>query len=108
VYLKQSYNFIEHLLLNIYIATGQFAIFIGYSPILIYSNEKLQMTVYGFLNIGYNLWVVLTIFKKYRIGWIFMAAAAVLPPYIAVYYFNYFMYRLSPPAFWAFLDAVLQ
>ena len=107
VYRKRKYNFVEHFVLNIYIAIAQFVILMVFTPLLMQRDPNMGY-VYGAFNFGYNFWAILIVFNRYRFKDFGIMLLAVVPPYLLIYYFNYVLYLLSPPAFWAFLDSVLH
>ncbi len=101
-------NFIENLVMNIYVAGGQFVLNCLYSPILIFYPGPVSGTIYGLLNLAYNIWAVTTFFDAMRWTGMVRSTLAVAIPSITVFFLNYLIYRLSPRAFWEFLDLVFD
>ena len=103
---KHSFNYIEHLLLNIYILGGQFLIVIIMLPGWIYYPNA-STTIYGPLNVIYNLWVIAVIFKDAKSRWLKTLLACGIP-FALMPILNYFLYRIAPKDFWSFLDLIFN
>ncbi|WP_420316596.1 DUF3667 domain-containing protein [Ekhidna sp.] len=107
VFVKRAYNLIEHYILNLYIGVGQFLILIVFIPIIFYSQKEEVLFVYGIVNFLYNAWVLMAFFRAYSLIEIVKIIVAITLPSITVFYYNYFIYKLSPQQLWDFLDRIL-
>jgi hypothetical protein len=97
-------NYTENLVMNIYLASGQFLIVILFAPLLTY--YPWTISIYGVVNFSYNIWILVTFFKAWSTKGIVRSLLAASIPLTISFYFNYLLYRLSPQRFWTFLDFV--
>ncbi|WP_370089141.1 DUF3667 domain-containing protein [Ekhidna sp.] len=107
IFYKKTYNLIEHYILNLYIGVGQFLVLIIFIPIIHYFPVDEVTLFYGFINAAYNTWVLTVFFQTYSVKGIVKIVLAIAIPSIAVFYYNYLIYSLSPQSLWAFLDRIL-
>jgi hypothetical protein len=107
IFLKRSYNLIEHYILNLYIGVGQFLILIIFIPVIYYFPYDGIIVFYGFVNAAYNTWVLIVFFHAFNVRGIIKIVFAIAIPSVTVFYYNYLIYRLSPQALWEFLDRIL-
>jgi hypothetical protein len=107
LFFKESkFNFTENLILNFYIAIGQFLIIcVMVFPMDSFQGDPVQIA-YGVLNIGYNLWVLMVFFKAYHLMGIIKVIFAVGIPQVCAFFMNYYLYRISPTEMWAMLDRI--
>jgi hypothetical protein len=108
VFFKSNYNYIENLILNIYIGAGQFLILILFKalPIMFYSNAF--AFIYGSANFLYNMWALIFFFQAFSTKGFLKSFVAVGIPQAGAYFFSYFVYRIVPPQFWNFLDTLMN
>lgn len=106
-FLKSGFNYVENIILNIYIAVGQFLILIMMSSLLVLISAHTLGLIYGAVNFGYNLWVVVMFFQVSGIKKWILSILAVAIPQVLVFFLNYFVYRIMPDTFWVFLDSLL-
>ncbi len=103
---RPAFNFTENLIMNVYVAAGQFLIILLFIPLLNYSPTDPIIIVSGLVNFSYNVWVLSVFFKVRGLTGFVKAIIAVALPQIAMMFINYFLYRLAPKRFWEFLDVV--
>ncbi|XOV95293.1 MAG: DUF3667 domain-containing protein [Bacteroidota bacterium] len=112
-FIKSGYNFYENVILNFYIASGQFIIVLLFVPLFWLEKasfliDDLTGWVYGSINTGYNIWVVVVFFKAYKLRALLIAILAVLIPYPISGFMNYWIYVIAPESFWEYLDSILM
>ncbi len=108
IFKNSGYNFIEHIVLNVYIAAGQFLVLIIMMlPLVVFRGDETRI-MYGILNFGYNVWGIVTFLGKPNAKTILLALVAVIAPAIISYYYNFAIYILSPQGFWQFLDQLIN
>ncbi len=107
IFIKKGFNYTENLVFNMYVGVGQFLILLVFIPVITYVRGETIVTIYGFFNIGYNIWALLYFFQVVSLRGAFLATLAVLIPQLTVFFLNYFLYRVLPQNFWVFLDNVL-
>lgn len=103
LFLKLPYNFIEHLIANVYVLVGQFLLLILFIPFL-YLTDNNFMNVYGVANAAYNVWAMGVFLNLKSIKSYIILTLAVIAPLMAVSFYNYLLYRLVNEEFWLFLD----
>ena len=107
IFRESGFNYIENLVMNIYVAIGQFMLLIAMTPALI-STYDFAIVVYGPLNFAYNVWVVMYFFNAVSFKGLFKSMLAVVIPQALSYFFNYGVYLLIPDTFLKWLDAFLN
>lgn len=107
-FLNKGFNYMENLVLNIYIASGQFLIICFYSVVIIYFPGDLTINIYAILNFGYNVWVLVYFFNAFSVKGKVKSIAAVVIPQISVVYINYLFFRMAPEEIWNYLELVFN
>jgi hypothetical protein len=105
---KTGFNFIENLVLNLYIGAGQFLILILFKalPVALFSDTF--NFVYGSLNFLYNVWALVFFFRAFSAIGFIRAFVAVAIPQVGGFLFSYLVYRSVPSQFWQLLDRVMN
>jgi len=98
-----QYNFTQNLILNLYIAGGQFVINLLYALISVLFTYE-NMGIIAIANIGYNVWVLTTFFPGKIIPNTLKSLFAVAIPQVGMFFINYLIYRAAPVGFWEMLD----
>ena len=106
-YRSSKLNYIENLILNVYVAAGQFLIWVLLVPLLYYGESWLIAYLYGAINVAYNVWVLSTFFRNGGLAGVGRAFAVVMISYCAMLLINYTLFGLTPLRFWDFLDQLL-
>lgn len=104
---KSGFNFSENLVLNFYVAVGQFIIVILLAPIVIMFNNDFMTFVYGFLNAAYNIWFLYQFFRPNQKSGIFKAILAVILAQLVTMPINYYLFTMIPGQFWPYLDNLM-
>jgi len=99
-------NYWENLMMNIYVAAGQFIIVILMAPAIIYYKSVYIITLYGLINYLYNVWAVDGFFKVNTLWGHTKAFLAVAIPQATAMFINYFLFIMAPSQVWSFLDYV--
>ncbi|MTI41717.1 DUF3667 domain-containing protein [Fulvivirga lutimaris] len=106
-FFSSGFNYVENVVLNIYIGVGQFIILILMAPLLLLIDSNTLGLFYGPVNFGYNLLVVILFFKANSVKQWVKAILSVGIPQILVFFLNYFVYRIMPDVFWVFMDSLM-
>lgn len=107
-FLKDGFNYVEHLILNIYVASGQFILVGLLAPVFLIDSGDSVMIIYGMLNFAYNVWALIYFFKIQSVHRFFKVVAAVIIPAASTVLLNYLLYLLAPQSFWSFLDILFD
>jgi len=99
-------NYWENIIMNIYVAAGQFIIVIIMAPALIYLKNPVIVTSYGIINFLYNVWVVDRFFKVKDFWGHTKAFATVAIPQATAMFLNYLLFIIAPKQIWTYLDYV--
>lgn len=108
LFFRSRYNFVENLVLNLYIGAGQFLILILFKalPVVLFSDAF--NFIYGSLNFLYNVWALIFFFQAFSAAGLLRALLAVAIPQVAGFLFSYLVYRSVPSQFWQFLDTLMN
>ena len=106
-FLKSGFNYPENLIMNVYVAAGQFLLFCLFVP-AIYFSTALFGTVYFVVNIVYNVWVLMVFFQATGFQGAAKAILVVIASYVLMFVVNYGIFTITPSGFWTTLDGLVD
>lgn len=100
-----GFNYIEHFILNTYIAVGQFIVLLIFVPMIYMLNSAPYiLIIYGAVNFVYNVWALTICMRGKSWSGLLKSTIAVVVPVVITYHYNYFIYLHSPREIWGILD----
>lgn len=98
-------NLTENLVMNIYVASGQFLLIILLAPLVLYAPGSLTSMLYAVVNTAYNVWVLAVFFQATRMPGVLRSTITVLVSYALMLLVNYLFFVLTPRRWWTLMDA---
>lgn len=100
-------NLLENLIMNIYVAGGQYILMSAATPVLILVPGPVSVITYGTINQLYNIWALVYFFRMPNWKGLIIASLAVLIPGPLMFFVNYGIYRIAPEGLWNLLDMLV-
>jgi hypothetical protein len=97
-------NLAENLVMNTYVASGQFLLIILLAPLVLYAPGGVTSVLYAVVNTAYNVWVLAVFFRSTDFEGLLRSTVTVIVSYALMLLVNYMFFVSTPRRWWTLMD----